>query len=183
MSENIADYISATDKVLADSKLDITDVDTTTVGNYQAVITYKNKTLQMEVSVVDTTAPVIKIPEETLKARVGDTISIDQENLDVEDASKVTITFEDGTQNTTFDKVGESKRNVIATDASGNKSNMELSFKVTDEHDPVLAGISDKTLALENNNNLLDGITATDEEDGDLTSQIVVSEADLTTEG
>ena len=59
-SQNISDYIDTDEeKVLNEAELDISGIDTMSVGEYQAVITYKREQIIIPVNVVDTTPPVI----------------------------------------------------------------------------------------------------------------------------
>ncbi len=63
-SENISDYICVNSrykkKLEKEALLDLSDIETSTVGTYQAVITYKEQRIVVPVIVEDTTPPVIE---------------------------------------------------------------------------------------------------------------------------
>lgn len=182
---DIAQYVKATTNQLEKITFDTSNVDVSKVGEYEITITYKKQVLTLKVSVTDTLAPVIEEPTETLKARVGEEIQIENLGLNIEDVSSFTLTFEDGTSTTSFDTAGEVKKKIIATDIYNNKSEMELIFKVMDANPPIFEGYGtkDKTFFIENTIDLMDGVYATDSEDGDITDRIKVSDVDITTLG
>ena len=182
---DINKYIDASKSKMEKLTIDTSNVDTSKVGEYEIIITYKKQELKLTVSVTDTTAPVISPVTEAFKARVGENVLIENLDINITDASKYTLTFEDGTTTTSFQESGEVKKKIIATDIYNNTSEMELTFKISDANTPVFDGYGtkDRTVYLENGVDLMDGVFATDVEDGDITDKIKVSDVDITTLG
>lgn len=182
---DINKYVDASKSKIEKLTIDTSKVDTSKVGNYEILITYKKQELKLTIEVTDTTAPVIQPTTESLKAKVGENVLIENLDVTVSDVSNYTITFEDGTTTASFDTSGEVKKKIIATDVYNNSSEMELTFKVADANAPVFDGYGtkDRTVYIENKIDLLDGVFATDVEDGDITDKIKVSDVDITTLG
>lgn len=182
---DINKYIDASKSKIEKLTIDTSNVDTSKVGEYEIIITYKKQELKLKVSVTDTTAPVITPASDSLKAKVGENVLIENLDVNITDASKYTLTFEDGTTTTSFKESGVVKKKIIATDIYNNTSEMELTFKVGDANAPVFDGYGtkDRTVYLENGIDLTDGVFATDAEDGDITDKIKVSDVDVTTLG
>lgn len=182
---DINKYIDASKSKIERLTIDTSNVDVSKVGEYEILITYKKQELKLTVSVTDTTAPIIKPSTDSIKAKVGENVLIENLDVNVTDASKYTITFEDGTTTTSFDTSGEVKKKIIATDIYNNSSEMELTFKIADANAPVFDGYGtkDRTVYIEDKIDLLDGVFATDVEDGDITDKIKVTDVDLTTLG
>ena len=182
---DINKYIDASKSKIEKLTIDTSNVDTSKVGEYEIIITYKKQELKLKVSVTDTTAPIITPTSDSLKAKVGENVLIENLDVNITDASKYTLTFEDGTTTTSFTESGEVKKKIIATDIYNNSSEMELTFNVADANAPVFDGYGtkDRTVYLENGINLMDGVFATDVEDGDITDKIKVSDVDVTTLG
>lgn len=182
---DINKYIDASKSKIEKLTIDTSNVDTSKVGEYEIIITYKKQELKLKVSVTDTTAPVITPASDSLKAKVGENVLIENLDVNITDASKYTLTFEDGTTTTSFKESGVVKKKIIATDIYNNTSEMELTFKVGDANAPVFDGYGtkDRTVYLENGIDLMDGVFATDVEDGDITDKIKVSDVDVTTLG
>ena len=69
---------------------------------------------------------------------------------------------------------------LTATDQSGNRSQKEITVTVIDKTPPVLNGLQENYTIAEKDTekpNYLDGITATDEIDGDLTESIIIDDS------
>lgn len=65
VSQNILDYVSSTSETTNElkqgAKLDISDVNSMVVGEYQAIVSYKGEEFSIPVEVKDTTPPLISI--------------------------------------------------------------------------------------------------------------------------
>ncbi|WP_163655325.1 immunoglobulin-like domain-containing protein [Listeria sp. PSOL-1] len=169
------------------SKIQVTanDVNTQTPGTYH--VTYKvtdsdgnitEKTITVTVN--NNSKPVINASDKTLKA--GDTFNPLQgvTASDAEDGdltSKIQVTANDvntqtpGTYHVTY-KV---------TDSDGNITEKTITVTVNNNSKPVI-NASDKTLKAGDTFNPLQGVTASDAEDGDLTSKIQVTANDVNTQ-
>lgn len=94
-SENISDYICVNSryekKLEKEALLDLSDIETSTVGTYQAVITYKEQRIVVPVIVEDTTPPDINCANITFNE--GDQVR-DCELVEITDQSRVTLHME-----------------------------------------------------------------------------------------
>lgn len=89
LSANISDYIDTDEeKVLNEAKLDISGIDAMSVGEYQAVITYKREQTLISVNVVDTTPPTITAKK--IKFREGEEVTA-KDLVEAEDFSPVSL--------------------------------------------------------------------------------------------
>lgn len=89
LSTNISDYIDTDEeKVLNEAKLDISGIDAMSVGEYQAVITYKREQILIPVNVVDTTSPTITAKK--IKFREGEEVTA-KDLVEAEDFSPVSL--------------------------------------------------------------------------------------------
>ncbi|MGJ8730685.1 immunoglobulin-like domain-containing protein [Listeria aquatica] len=154
------------------------NVDTTKAGTYQ--VSYKvtdsdgneaTKTITVTVSTND--KPVINAADKTLK--VGDTFdpkagvtASDAEDGDLTSAIEVTANNVDTT------KAGTYQVSYKVTDSDGNEATKTITVTVRTNDKPVI-NAADKTLKVGDTFDPKAGVTASDTEDGDLTSAIEVT--------
>ena len=74
-----------------------------------------------------------------------------------------------------YDEIGEYIVTYKVQDSFGNTTTKEVKLIVRDNQEPIIYA-SDKTITIGNNFNEKDGVTATDEEDGDITESIKIIE-------
>ena len=136
------------------------------------------------------------------EAEAADSEAADDESTDVEaadgaedgaapvegDASTTEAVIGEEVADTyTFQAAGKYEITIRLTDASGNSTDLVQKVNVTDPDAtaPVIEGVDDITVYLDNEPDYLDGVTASDDVDGDLTSAIVVdsSAVDVSTVG
>ena len=131
------DYFELGSKVNPDTiTVDTSAVDTNTVGEYVAVVTYNDNTYEIKVSVSDTIVPEIVVKPDIEGVDRGTTIH-PADYVEVNDLSEVEVYFvaEDGDVSSLEipsdldDSVTEINYTVVAVDASGNRSE-ELSVTV-----------------------------------------------------
>ena len=124
------DYFELGSKVNPDTiAVDTSSVDTNTVGEYVAVVTYNDNTYEIKVSVSDTTAPEIAVKPDIEGVDRGTTIH-PADYVEVNDLSEVEVYFvaENGDNSSIEipsdldDSVTEINYTVVAVDASGNRS-------------------------------------------------------------
>lgn len=191
LSTDVRDYITVTDgettidngEVFEDINLDITNVDVNTVGTYTVVITYEKNQLIIPVIVEDTTAPTIEAEDVALAEGTEVTVA---EYVKVTDAQEVETMFilPDGTKTDKFTYNGtETEVTVVAEDAEGNVAEKAMKITLLDTVAPVIV-VEDVTIKVNDDINLMDGISATDNVDGDLTVKVTVTgTVDTTKEG
>lgn len=187
--DNILEYVTVSngdsEDVLANAVLSAGDVDNMTVGQYNATVTYRKQTINVRVDVVDTVAPVLEAKNDTFVA--GDTLTVN-DLVTVRDFSDVTgvVIGKDGSEKDTVIAEEGMSVTVRVTDASGNFSELTVSPKVTipDTVAPELNGVEDVTITVGSEFDILAGITAVDDMDGNITASIkTVGEVDTATAG
>lgn len=131
------DYFELGSKVNPDTiAVDTSAVDTNTVGEYVAVVTYNDSTYEIKVSVSDTTAPEISAKADITPVDRGTTI-YPADYVEVNDLSEVAVYFvaEDGDNESLEipsdldNDVTEINYTVVAVDAEENRSE-ELSVTI-----------------------------------------------------
>ena len=131
------DYFELGSKVNPDTiAVDTSAVDTNTVGEYVAVVTYNDNTYEIKVSVSDTTAPKISAKTDITPVDRGTTI-YPADYVEVNDLSEVAVYFvvEDGDNESLEipsdldNDVTEINYTVVAVDAESNRSE-ELSVAI-----------------------------------------------------
>lgn len=189
VSENYGDYVTGMEWSVARSSLDLSGVDAGAVGTYEAYLKHGAQTFTYEIVVQDTVAPVITLKEEKIPLKLGEKYSSAYLIASAEDISgevsfslastegKVTSNL----QRISFAECGEYTIDVTATDPSGNSTTETVTVIV--DTPPVLEGMEAVYIAVgsaETNPEItseayyLDGVTATDEVDGDLSNQVEV---------
>ena len=131
------DYFELGSKVNPDTiAVDTSAVDTNTVGEYVAVVTYNDSTYKIKISVSDTTAPEISAKADITPVDRGTTI-YPADYVEVNDLSEVAVYFvlEDGDNESSEipsdldNNVTEINYTVVAVDAESNRSE-ELSVAI-----------------------------------------------------
>lgn len=149
-------------------------------GTYQAGIILNNKWHSFTIDVVDTIAPEYVLKEESITADLGETLYASWLFEEIKDASYVSKAFVDAEGNTDkkylCSEVGESELTVRVADEAGNATDVVLKLTVIepDTTAPVISGVKDIAVYIGNTPDYLEGVTAEDETDGDLTDKIVV---------
>ncbi|MCD7809913.1 MAG: DUF5011 domain-containing protein [Erysipelotrichaceae bacterium] len=175
-----SEYVNATDSVLAEVVLDLSNV-SYEVGTYIATATYYSQVETFEIVVVDTVQPKVVLKQVTWEIAIGETIYA-ADLIDVEDNSETTAYFiDEDTQETSESKTyytsGSHVERIIVIDEHGNQST-SLRVKITvlsnDTTPPIIYGIEDVTIQLGDTFDELEGVSAYDETDGWITSDIEV---------
>ena len=187
ISRDLGDYVLGPGRSVEQGELDLSQVDSSKVGTYQAFVRCKNKEFQYEIIIQDTTAPTIVLRNEPVCLALDRKYSVEELVRRVEDAdSSVTLHVQDAggkLETVNYHNTGTFVCIVIAEDTSGNSTS--VSVPVTVGEAPVISGVRDIYVALGNQVDYLDTVTARDEVDGNLTGRITVddSEVELTREG
>lgn len=176
-----SEYVNATDSVLAEVVLDLSDV-SYEVGTYTATATYYSQVETFEIVVVDTVQPKFVLKQVTWEIAIGETIYATDLIESVEDNSETTAYFiDEDTQETceskTYYTSGSHVERIIVIDEHGNQST-SLRVKITvlsnDTTPPIIYGVEDIIIQLGASFDELEGISAYDETDGWITSSIEV---------
>lgn len=188
---NLDFYIKASDKVIDQCELHLENVNTSACAIYPAYISYNGKPHEFQVMVEDTKLPIVKLKDQqsVIRTFVGREYRAD-DLVTVEDDSQYIVYFEDkeGVEydTITLDDIGNHDYWIYAKDDYGNISTkVRVRFEVEgDDSKPVFSGVDSKTIKLNDEFDPLEGVSAIDNADGDLTDQITVQgEVDVSTYG
>ena len=141
---SITDFFDLGSKVdEEDIILDTSLVDVNTLGDYEATVTYKKNTYKINVSVIDTTAPIVTAKTDMEPVELGTTIKA-SDYVEVTDLSGYTVYFvtDDGETETIVIpsdfKDDALETTVIAVDNQDNRSNTVNIFLKVDEEKTVI---------------------------------------------
>lgn len=120
ISKNVSEYVNITDdKMISDISVDSSRVNTNKVGNYELVLSYKEKDYIVNVEVKDTQGPSIIQKEFIIDY---DTEYGVEDIVEVSDPSGYTVEFDGGYTTCQFHNGGEQTLKIIAEDGYGNKT-------------------------------------------------------------
>lgn len=181
ISTKVEDYVNGNESILQSVQLNLDKV-STEVGKYQASVTYFNETYPFEIEVVDTARPKVKLKQIEFHIRIGQKIKAKDLIEKVEDFSKTTVYFYDEdtkelSQSKSYVKEGSYIERIIVEDVYGNQSSA-LRVKIVvykNRVKPELHGVDDIAIEVGSIFDPLDGISATDDLEGDITYKIQVS--------
>jgi len=173
-------YVNANKSILKSVQLDLSHV-STDVGTYQASIHYFDQTEEFEIKIVDTIKPKVKLKKVQFDIHLGDVVKASDLIESVEDLSRTEVYFYDEetkqkTQKKSYNIPGSYIERIIVIDRHGNQSSALRVKIVVMENDivPVFHGIDDMTIFVGEDYDLMEGVTATDDIEGDITSRIII---------
>ncbi len=171
LNETVSDY--ATGNISA-ANLDLTNVNIHKKGIYNANISNTTCELNFQVEVVDTIPPTADRVE-GLSFLTNTHIRASELLTNIKDNSSVTVTFSNGNESNIYSEGGKVTDELLITDESGNQTRITVEFHViADTVKPKLIGVKDITVYIDDKVNYKEGITATDDRDGDLTTKIKI---------
>jgi phosphohistidine swiveling domain-containing protein len=183
VSQNIEDYVICPDRIKKSLTLNLKRVNLNKVGNYNASIEYAGRDYDFKIKIVDTKKPTVKLKKLVYYVNPNQPLYAKNTVAEVNDASLTQIYFlkkensEELVKEKTYEKVGTYIERVVVRDEQGNTS-FPMRIKVIVANElvvPVIKGAEDKVIHLGDNFNAKEGVTAYDNEDGDLTNKIVVT--------
>lgn len=197
MPTNASIYVKGAGDELAKCVVNTDSVDYNTVGNYTAEIVHPDKTLKIEVKVVDTTAPSVELYADEFSVAPGQSLLLTDVLKSVSDNASVTVGFADDitradadkqlSDSITFAEAGAYNSEVCAKDSYGNMTVVPIVIMVVNDSEaPVLSGVNSTVYATKGNPvDITANVTATDNIDGDVTAGITAdtSAVDFNTEG
>ena len=181
ISDNPEDYVLGPERIVEQGELDLSQVDQSKVGIYQAFVRCGKSQFQYEITIQDTTAPTIVLQNEPVCLALDREYHVEELVRRVEDAdSFVTLYVQDVSgllETVNYHNTGTFVCIVVAEDTSGNRAS--VSIPVTVGEAPVLSGVRDIYVALGNQVDYLEEVTARDETDGNLTGRITVDDGEV----
>lgn len=181
ISDNPEDYVLGPERIVEQGELDLSQVDQSKTGIYQAFVSCGKSRFQYEITIQDTTAPTIVLQNEPVCLALDREYPVEELVRRVEDAdSFVTLYVQDASgllETVNYHNAGTFVCIVVAEDTSGNRAS--VSIPVTVGEAPVLSGVRDIYVALGNQVDYLEEVTARDETDGNLTGRITVDDGEV----
>ena len=183
VSQNIEDYVICPDRIKKSLTLNLKRVNLNKVGNYNASIEYGGRDYGFKIKIVDTKKPTVKLKKLVYYVNRNQPLYAKNTVAEVNDASLTQIYFlkkensEELVKEKTYEKVGTYIERVVVRDEQGNTS-FPMRIKVIVANElvvPVIKGAEDKVIHIGDAFNAREGVTAYDNEDGDLTNKIVVT--------
>ena len=183
VSQNIEDYVICPDRIKKSLTLNLKRVNLNKVGNYNASIEYAGRDYGFKIKIVDTKKPTVKLKKLVYYVNPNQPLYAKNTVAEVNDASLTQIYFlkkensEELVKEKTYEKVGTYIERVVVRDEQGNTS-FPMRIKVIVANElvvPVIKGAEDKVIHIGDAFNAREGVTAYDNEDGDLTNKIVLT--------
>lgn len=184
-------YINANDQVLANCQVVLDEVDNTILGVYPAYVLYEGQKYAFQIVIEDKKIPTVTLKDgkAVYQCFIGDEFTA-ADLVDVQDDTMTQVFFIDAageksasvilTENGHFDYY------IIAEDSSKNRSaKVRVRFEVgQDTSAPIISGIESITVKVGAVFDPLEGVSALDNADGDLTYKIELDgEVDTSTVG
>ena len=127
---------------------------------------------QTEVETETALAPIVTSYNKEIDLNIGDTLTLEMLEVNVASDNGVNYDF----KGKTYSKVGDFTEVVKVSDKITNAvTELTISVKVSDKSAPKILGTKDITITEGDRINLLSGVSASDNLDGDLTPSITVS--------
>lgn len=122
------------------------------------------------VHVTDSESPVMKTVKSPYQVKKGDTVTIDDLVKSVKDSTEVKVCFEDGSTEYKCDVEGQIPVIVAAADEGGNVTEKKITLSVEgqDVTPPVITGAEDLILLVGESFDMMEGVSAHDNKDGDV---------------
>ncbi len=187
ISTDLEDYLKGSDWSVGLGELDLSGVDRSRAGTYEAMVRHGSDEYSYQITIEDTVAPEILLREEPVYLAVNRRYTAEEVIAGVQDEDTWVQLFfaENGHSQDVicFQETGSFSCVVVAEDTSGNRSQAVL--WVTVDNPPEIAGVQDIYMKVGSQVDFLEYVTATGRRDGSLTDQIQVDDTgvDLAKEG
>lgn len=183
VSQNIDDYVVCSQRIKKSLTLNLRQVNLNKVGSYKASIEYAGRNYDFKIKIIDTKKPTVKLKKIVYYVSPGQSLSAKSTVSEVKDASLTQVYFlekensEKLIKERTYSSVGTYIERVVVKDEQGNTS-FPMRIKVIVANDlvpPEIKGAENEVLHVGDTFDAREGVTAFDNEDGDLTSKIVIT--------
>lgn len=176
LNHNISYYASGN---IQNMYFDSSEVDTNKISTYTAYLVSKDKKIPITVDVTDTTPPTADVISD-LSFLTYTEVNANQLVENIFDESEVVATFLNGEVTKVYKDGGEYKEQLILTDEGNNTTKLDTVISIIpDTEKPVIRGVKNKTMYVNESIDYLVGIRATDERDGDLTDELIVDDSNV----
>lgn len=181
ISRDVADYLVGTEWSVGLGELDLSRVDESRTGTYQAVARHGGEQFHYTINIQDTAAPQILWKDGQVYLALQRECSVWDVIEGLTDAdifAKAYFKSEGGLSDSVcFGRTGSYELEILARDSSGNETSGWVSVIV--DIAPVIEGIRDFYVALGSEPDYLEQVTAWDNTDGSLTDSIRVEDAEV----
>lgn len=181
VSRDIADYLDGTDWSVHLGELDLSDVDETETGTYEAVVRHGRKQFVYRITIQDTVPPEILWREGQVYLATERDYATADVIAGVSDVDRETESFflEEGDvlEEIRFDRTGEYTLEVAARDRAGNQASGEV--RVIVDTPPSFTGIREFYLVPGSQPDYREEVAARDDVDGNLTESIRIDDSDV----
>lgn len=137
LSNNVSQYISGPDDMIKKATMDTSTLDFNKVGSYTVIIKSGDQTLNLKVTVQDTTAPVVELTSNTIKGTVGTPITVAQCIKSVNEATEYKSGFKSETNelqdSVKYDAAGTYNVEVSVVDAAGNTTTLPVTINIEEK--------------------------------------------------
>ena len=162
-------YVDASDRILKQTEIDLTQVDVSSIGEYPATAIYRDKVLKFSVIVKDTVDPEVKLQDE-LKGVAGKQIAAGDLIKSMNDAAGIkSVTFEQNQQgeyvsdlnevSLLYDAPGTYENTLTVEDTNGNKTEKNITIKIVEDYEAHVTGIADIVVEQNSDIDWIQGIT------------------------
>lgn len=131
LPDTVDTYATGNEEDLQKAKVDTSNVDINTLGEYDASVNYSKEEHSFKVDVVDETAPILSGVKESISIKLGEELNIldgvvAEDNYD----GDITSNIEIDTSNVDTNTVGEYTAKISVSDTSGNKTEQDVKIIV-----------------------------------------------------
>jgi len=180
ISTDVSYYVNANESVLESVKLNLSQV-SPEVGTYQASIEYFGEVQTFEIVVEDTIKPKVQLKKVEWHIQLGETIKASDLIKEIQDFSATTVYFYDEEKQEKYESksyslVGSYVERIIVEDSHHNQS-ASLRVKIvveTNKVPPKLNGVDPLVIGVGEDYDLLAGVSAIDDIEGDITDRMIV---------
>ncbi len=181
VSRDIADYLTGTDWSVHLGELDLSEVDETETGTYEAVVHHGRKQFVYRIVIQDTVPPEILWRDDQVYLATERDYATEDVIAGLRDADREAESFfleeGDALEEIRFDRTGEYTLEIGARDRAGNQASGEL--RVIVDTPPSLTGIRDFYLVPGSRPDYREAVAASDDVDGNLTETIRIDDSDV----
>ena len=181
VSRDIADYLAGTDWSVHLGELDLSGVDESETGVYQAVVSHGREEFLYRITIQDTVPPEILWKEGRIYLATDRDCVVTDVITGVQDVDREAEAFfrkgDSVLDEVRFDRVGEYTLEIVARDRAGNESAGEV--RVIVDTPPVFEGIRDFYVVPGSEPDYLENVSASDDIDGDLSKSIRIDDSDV----
>ncbi len=181
LSTDPAYYLSSHENTTKHAVLNLDNV-LGTVGQYRASVDYYDVTLYFEIKIVDTTKPKFILYNNQVTIEKKNTLFVKDLIASIDDMSVTQSYFYDEdtgakVESMVFEDVGSYIEKVIVVDEHGNESSIQrVKVNVIENTTPPkILGVEDITISLNQPIDLLEGVSAIDDLDGNITHKMTVT--------